>query len=133
MARGPISDEQKKAMQEGRSQSKAVGAYLEAFEAQKPKRGRKRTEASIQKRLDQITDEFDSLSGIKQLEAIQERRDLEDELESMKNKPDLSGLEAAFVDAAKAYGERKGINYATWREFGVPAAVLKRAGISRSD
>ena len=34
--------------------------------------------------------------------------------------------------AAKAYGERKGITYAAWREVGVAAAVLKTAGISRA-
>ena len=29
------------------------------------------------------------------------------------------------------YAERKGISYASWRDVGVPAATLKRAGISR--
>jgi hypothetical protein len=36
------------------------------------------------------------------------------------------------VKAASAYSARKGISYAAWRELGVEAAVLKRAGISRS-
>ena len=38
-----------------------------------------------------------------------------------------------IVAAGAAYSERKGISYAAWREIGVPAAVLKRAGISRSN
>ena len=36
-----------------------------------------------------------------------------------------------FVDAAAEYSERKGITYSAWRELGVPAAVLKRAGVKR--
>ena len=39
---------------------------------------------------------------------------------------------AAFVQAARPYGERKGISYAAWREAGVDAAVLKRAGVRRA-
>ena len=35
------------------------------------------------------------------------------------------------MKAAKNYCERKGITYSTWREVGVPAEVLKKAGISR--
>ena len=45
--------------------------------------------------------------------------------------PALARLEAGFVRSAKAYGERKGISYAAWREQGVPAAVLRQAGITR--
>ena len=43
----------------------------------------------------------------------------------------LQQLEAAFVKAAAAYAKRKSISYAAWREVGVPADVLKRAGITR--
>jgi len=31
-----------------------------------------------------------------------------------------------------AYSNRRHISYATWREIGVEAAVLKKAGIPRS-
>ncbi len=34
---------------------------------------------------------------------------------------------------AKSYGERKGISYEAWRQLGVPAEVLKRAGITKSE
>jgi len=44
---------------------------------------------------------------------------------------DLSALEAGFARSAQAYGQSKGIAYATWRELGVSAEVLKRAGITR--
>jgi hypothetical protein len=57
--------------------------------------------------------------------------DLEAEKDSMQTTVDLSGFEADFVKAAKGYSERKGISYTAWRELGVPAAVLKQAGIGR--
>ena len=50
----------------------------------------------------------------------------------MTDAPDLEGLEAGFVEYAKAYSERKGITYAAWREAGVPASILKDAGIKRT-
>jgi hypothetical protein len=40
--------------------------------------------------------------------------------------------ERAFVANAKPYGERRGISYQAWRQLGVPASVLRQAGISRS-
>jgi len=45
--------------------------------------------------------------------------------------PDLAALEADFVQVAASYSARKGISYTAWRELGVSADVLKRAGISR--
>ncbi|GIU89638.1 MAG: hypothetical protein KatS3mg010_0737 [Acidimicrobiia bacterium] len=45
--------------------------------------------------------------------------------------PDVGALEKEFVKVAKGYSARKGISYGAWREFGVPAEVLKKAGITR--
>lgn len=45
---------------------------------------------------------------------------------------DVAERKEAFVNAAAAYGARRGISYTAWRAAGVPAAVLRRAGISRS-
>lgn len=126
-----MTEEHKAALAEGRRQGKAVRDYLEALEQHKPKRGRKRTPESIRKQLDKIDETVDDADPVKKLQLIQDRMDLENELERLENKPDLSGLEDGFVDAAKPYSERKGISYAAWRELGVEAAVLKRAGISR--
>ena len=127
-----MSDEHKAALAEGRNQGRAVRRYLEALEAHKPRRGRKRTSESIQKRLTKIESELENADALKRLQLIQERLDLAAELESAEAKVDLSELEQGFVDAAAAYSARKGISYAAWRELGVDAAVLKRAGISRS-
>jgi DNA-binding phage protein len=44
---------------------------------------------------------------------------------------DITEIEDAFVAAARGYGERKGISYQVWREAGVSAEVLKKAGIGR--
>jgi len=127
-----MSDEHKAALAEGRNQGRAVRRYLEALEAHKPRRGRKRTSESIQKRLTKIESELENADALKRLQLIQERLDLAAELESAEAKVDLSELEQGFVDAAAAYSARKGISYAAWRELGVDAAVLKRAGVSRS-
>lgn len=130
--RTPMSDEHKAALAEGRNQGRAVRRYLEALEAHKPKRGRKRTTESIQRRLDRIDAELAQADPLRRLQLIQERLDLTAELETTHAKVDLTGLEQDFADAASAYSRRKGISYAAWRELGVDAAVLKRAGISRS-
>jgi hypothetical protein len=130
--RTPMSDEHKAALAEGRNQGRSVRRYLEALDAHKPKRGRKRTPESMQKRLDRIDVELASADPLRRLQLIQERLDLKAELDATGEKVDLSGLEQGFVDAAAAYSSRKGISYAAWRELGVEPAVLKRAGISRS-
>ena len=127
-----MTDEHKAALAEGRAQGRAVRAYLDALESHKPKRGRKRTPESMKKRLTAIGAELDGADPMKRLQLIQERMDLEAALARADETIDLTELEDAFVDAAAAYGARKGITYAAWREVGVPASLLKRAGISRA-
>lgn len=127
-----MSDEHKAALAEGRNQGRSVRRYLEALDAHRPKRGRKRTPDSMQKRLNRIDVELATADPLKRLQLIQERLDLKSELGAAVEKVDLSGLEKEFVAAAAAYSARKGISYAAWRELGVEPAVLKRAGISRA-
>jgi len=127
-----MSDEHKAALAEGRNQGRNVRRYLEALDTHKPKRGRKRTPESMQKRLDRIDGELAAADPLKRLQLIQERLDLKAELGATGEKVDLTGLEQEFVGAAAAYSARKKISYAAWRELGVEAAVLKRAGIRRS-
>ncbi len=119
-------------MAAGRAEGRAVKNYLEALEQHRPKRGRKRTPESINNRLERIDDELATADPMTRLNLIQERLDLKDELKRMETAVDLSEFEKAFIDAAKAYSERKGISYQAWREIGVPASVLKAAGVSRS-
>jgi uncharacterized protein YicC (UPF0701 family) len=126
-----MTAEHKKALAEGRAEGRAVKAYLDALEQQRPRRGRRRTPDSIKKRLAAIEKSLPNASSLQRLQLVQERRDLEAELAGMDTKVDLAKLEAEFVKVAKAYSQRKGIEYASWRELGVAADVLKRAGIGR--
>lgn len=129
---GGMSAQHKAALAEGRAQGRAVRQYLEALEAHRPKRGRKRTPESIKKRLERIDAELDTAVAVKRLHLVQEKLDLEKELETTDQSVDLTELEAAFVAAAGDYSARKGISYNAWRQMGVSAATLREAGISRS-
>jgi hypothetical protein len=119
-------------MAAGRNEGRAVREYLHALRSNKPKRGRKRTAESIKARLQAIETELAEADALEELRLLQERRNLAAELETMGSGTDISALEADFVKVAKAYSERQGISYATWRDVGVEASVLKSAGISRS-
>jgi hypothetical protein len=130
--KNPLSDEHKAAMAAGRIEGRVVREYLDALRTNKPKRGRKRTPDSIKAKLASIEEALQTADPLDELRLIQERRDLTAELESMGTTVDISALEAEFVKVAKAYSERQGIAYATWRDVGVEAAVLKQAGISRA-
>lgn len=130
--KGPMSDEHKAKLAQGRADAKAVKTYLEALRANKPRRGRKRTPESIGKRLTTIEGLLVDADPLEELKLVEERRRLNEELEAMGSTVDIAELEEAFVGCAKGYSERQGISYASWRDVGVEASVLKRAGISRS-
>lgn len=126
-----MTEEHKAALAEGRAESRAIKQYLEALEENRPKRGRKRTKESIERRLAQIEADLPTTSPLQRVKLIQERMDLTTELSASSKPIDLSDVEAGFVQNAAAYSQRKGISYAAWRELGVPSAVLVKAGISR--
>ena len=127
-----MSAQHKAALAQGRNEARSVSRYLEALDTNKPKRGRKRTPDSVEKRLGAIEKELPSASGLTRLTLLQERRDLEVELAGMQGTgTDLAALEKDFAKVAKAYSKRKGISYGAWREFGVSPDVLKKAGITR--
>ncbi len=130
--KNPLSDEHKAAMAAGRLEGRVVRDYLEALRSNKPRRGRKRTAESITARLASITSELNEADALDELRLLQERRNLQIELESMDSGVDITALEQEFVKVARSYSERQGIAYATWREVGVEASVLSAAGISRS-
>ena len=126
-----MSDDHKAALAVGRTEGRVVRRYLDALEANKPKRGRKRTPDSIQRRLKAIDAELAETDKLNELKLVQERMNLEIELSSLGARQDLAGLETEFIKVTKPYSGRQGISYAAWRAVGVPAAVLKKAGISR--
>lgn len=127
-----MSAEHKQALAVGREESRAVRRYLEALEAHKPKRGRKRTSEGIEARLRQIEAKLSNADPLTRVHLVQERINLQSELANKEEAVDLGSLEKDFVASAKGYGERKGITYAAWRAAGVDANVLRKAGIPRS-
>ncbi len=128
----PMSDAHKAALAQGREEGRIVRRYLEALESSKPKRGRKRTADSIQKRLAAIEDRLLDADQLTRLNLIEERRRLEEELSQADDTTDLAALEKDFVKVARSYGERKGITYSSWRAVGVSAATLQQAKIART-
>lgn len=114
---------------EGRRQGKTIGAYLEALEANKPRRGRK-VDASP-KRLAQLDSEINAAFGLRKLELVQQKLELEQVASASNGGPDIDALRTDFVKVAKDYSNRKGISYAAWRQIGVPADALREAGIER--
>ena len=130
--RKEMSDEHKAALAKGRAQGRAVRNYLEALEAHRPKRGRKRTPETMRKRLATIDEALSGADPMTRLQLVQERMDLEATITAAETTIDFSALENDFAGAAKDYGQRKGISYAAWREVGVSTAILKQSGISRA-
>jgi hypothetical protein len=128
-----VSAAHKEAMANGRKASAAVGAYLEALDAARPRRGRQLTVEQIEQRLADARAAVESETGVKRLAAAQHAIDLERRLvETALPQTDLAALEADFVEWAPVFAASKGISYQAFRATGVPAAVLKRAGIRRS-
>ena len=126
-----MTAEHKRALARGRNEGRAVRAYLEALDENRPRRGRKRTPASIEKRLKAVEAELADAAPLQRLQLVHERMDLERERERLDTADDLSVLEREFVKVAKGYARRKGISYAAWRELGVSPEALRKAGISR--
>src|SRR5437588_2413109 len=107
-ARAPMSDTHKAALAEGREQGRAVRRYLEALEAHKPRRGRKRTPESMEKRLAAIEEKLPDADPLTRLQLVQERMDLQRQLEAADSSVDMQALDDEFVKAAPDYSRRKG-------------------------
>ena len=127
--RQPFSPEQKESLSHGREQSKVVRKYLEAIELSKPKRGRKRTIDSITKQLNAIDTSIKATHPLNRLNLTQKKLELTQELERIKNGPDIGDLEVQFIKVAMDYSKRKGISFPAWKELGVAPDVLAKAGI----
>ena len=117
-----------------KSEVAAIRDYLKALEQNAPQRGRKRTTESVGRQIVTLEGELAGASVTKRLGLIQQRIELEADLEALSQAAsvDLTALEAGFATYAAAYGGRRGISYAAWREIGVSSATLKSAGIRRS-
>jgi len=123
----------KRALAEGRTMSATVDRYLSAVNTPK-RRGRKVSKAALAQRLADARLKAKSATGVDRVLAAQEVRDLQARIASMNaaGGSDVKSLEADFVKIAKRFGENRGIGYGAWRDAGVPAVVLKRAGVART-
>jgi hypothetical protein len=126
-----MTDAHKRALAQGRELGRAVRDYLEHLEWAKPSRGRKRDTSP--ERLAEVDGQIaDADSPLQRLQLIQLRKDLEAAAETEDDPAEAERLRKAFVKAARSYSKSKGISYGAWREAGVPADVLREAGITRS-
>jgi hypothetical protein len=128
-----LSAAHKRALAEGRTMSATVDRYLSAVNTPK-QRGRKVSKATLTQRLAAARERAKSTTGVEKVLAAQEVRDLQNKLASINaaNGTDVKSLEAEFVRIAKKFGENRGIGYGAWRDAGVPAVVLKKAGVART-
>lgn len=126
-----MSDEHKAALAQGRLESRAIKAYLNALGSRR--RGRPVTRESLTARIERLESQIAAEANpLKALDLRQARLESEQRLAGLEVTVDLDALEAAFATHAAAYSGRKGVSYAAWREAGVPAAALKKAGVPRT-
>jgi hypothetical protein len=125
-----MSQDHKDALAEGRRQARAIKAYLNAIQARKP--GRPASRQTLESRIEKLAAQIEASEDLKKVELIQARLDLESQLARLAESEDLDALEAGFVEHAAAYSDRKGISYTAWREAGIPAGVLRSAGIKET-
>lgn len=123
-----MTQEHKDALAQGRREARAIKRYLKALESKKP--GRPVTKESLEKRLAKANEKIEAEDNpLKEVELIQTRIDIEDQLNKLEEQSDFEELEADFIEHARSYSDRKEITYTAWREYGVPAATLREAGI----
>jgi hypothetical protein len=132
-ARRTMSAAHKRALAEGRSMSLTVDRYLAVVNTPK-RRGRKVSKATLEQRLAAARERAKTATGIDKVLAAQDIRDLDAKIAQLNTASgaDLKSLEAAFVKIAKKFGENRGIGYGAWRDAGVSAQVLRRAGVART-
>lgn len=126
-----MSQDHKKALAQGRQEARSIKAYLKALNSKKA--GRPITRASLENRLLGIDSKLEAETDpLKRLDLLQTRTDIESLIRNIENETNIEELAKGFVNHAKSYSERKGIGYSTWREAGVPAKILRSAGIPQS-
>ena len=127
--RGPMTDDHKNAIRQGRLQANTVKAYLETLDID---RRRVSDPATLKKRLAAVEGRLDTEGNVlKSLELRQQRLDLIRALAAATTEVDDRDLEKEFVEVASEFAQRKGITYSAFREMGVPPKVLAAAGIKR--
>jgi len=112
---------------ERRAETNAVSAYLNSLRTPKPRQSR---EALLKRRGElETTLEVDDKSPMERLKLVQQRMDVDAALARLDDTDRTTELEEAFVKVAGSWAARSGISREALREVGVPADVLKRAGL----
>lgn len=127
-----MTADHKQALARGRQQGKVVRDYLDSLN-QGSKPGRKLSTRELDKRISDVQKKIDaSDDAAARLKLVQQRLEYEQRLVDAQTSSQHDEREKDFVKVVKDYSERQGIGYKAWREVGVPAAVLKRGGVSRA-
>lgn len=126
-----MSDEHKQALAQGREHGRVVRAYLAALD-QSAEGGSSTAAESIAFELRRIEGRLaDGADPLERVHLLQRRNELEREAGAGPPDDALAQLEERFVAVAADYSRRKGLTCWAFRETGVPAEVLSRAGIDR--
>lgn len=113
------------ALAQGRAEGAVVRNYLSALATvEPPKKGRQ--PRSADDIASQINDTTDPVERLKLRAALREAVARESQTAAV----DLDALEKSFLGIVASYSTKHGLTYADWRAEGVPAAVLKAAGMT---
>ena len=116
------------------SSAAAVRRYLVALEKHQPRRGRPRTPKTLEDRLRKLDAEYEQADPLRRLHLEQRRLDVQKELDELlaSRGEAPAELEDDFAAVAAEYAQKHGITYTAWRRLGVPARVLRKAGVTRT-
>ena len=115
---------------ERRAETNAVAAYLTALKGPRPSGSSKAKREGLVRRRAQVEQWIsEERSPIREVELIQQRLDVDAQLAQLDQAARLPELEEAFVNVTASWAKRSGASAAALREVGVPASVLRRAGL----
>jgi hypothetical protein len=114
---------------ERRAETNAVAAYLTALKGPRPSGSSKAKREGLVRRRARVEQWISERSPIREVELIQQRLDVDAQLAQLDQAARLPELEEAFVNVTASWAKRSGASAAALREVGVPASVLRRAGL----
>lgn len=116
-------------------QERTVRRYLSDVEGGRAGRSAKRTADAVGNRITKVDELLVSADPLSRVHLTQERIELHAEYVRLTNghQQERSQLERDFLRVVRSYGDRHGITYAAWRQVGVEAAVLEKAGIRKAE
>jgi hypothetical protein len=85
----------------------------------------------IARAIELINEQAQEGTSIERLQRTQRALTLARELDALVNAEDADDVQAFFVEHALAWATERGVGYGAFRAMGVPADVLRDAGITR--